>query len=143
MGKGKANRASSSKESVDWEIGLLGAEWEANAVVRSRARASGCMTKWMSPKTKGVASTSAMHLNADLLLGVARLWCPCLTYAKSPPIPLLRAEARVCKQLIGKSVVMAIFRNVPLKLRAEFWVLVSLTPLTNIVGDGIPEDNGS
>ena len=35
----------------------------------------------------------AMRLNADVLLCVAQSWCGLLDFAKSPPIPVIRAEA--------------------------------------------------
>ena len=91
MGKGK--RPSAVPPEIAWQVGLLAKEWENDDVIRARARNSQALTRWPSAKTKGVPSLRAIQLNADSLLHLARRWCPLVETAKSPPIPLIRAEA--------------------------------------------------
>ena len=91
MGKGKKN-ADLSAPSVDWQVGQVAKAWEANNVIRARGRACQSLTKWTTPATRGIASMGALNLNPDILLELAQRWCPLLPFAKSPPIPLLRAE---------------------------------------------------
>ena len=91
MGKGK--KESVQAPAVEWEVGKLAELWEADTCLRARARTSDCLTKWPSPKSKGVASMAALRLNGEVMVKIAQLWCPLLAHAKSPPIPVIRSEA--------------------------------------------------
>ena len=91
MGPPKGQRAMGSE--IEWHLGCLAKAWEKDDVLRSRGRANDCLTRWLSPKTKGIPSMRAITLNSDALVHLAKLWCPLMPFAKSPPIPLLRAEA--------------------------------------------------
>ena len=101
-GKGSASESSPGSSSdgaqsegisVEWETGSLARLWEEDRVLRARGRETKALTKWSNPKVRGIPSMKAINLNAELLLHVARVWCPLVPQAKSPPIPLLRKEA--------------------------------------------------
>ena len=87
MGKGKA-----PCDAMEWEVGSVAKAWEQDHVIRARSRQTQELSRWPSSKTKGIASMQAMQLNGDALLHLARAWCPKLELAKSPPIPVVRAE---------------------------------------------------
>ena len=89
---------------IEWIVGSLATAWEKDDVLRSRGRANDCLSRWLSPKTKGIPGMQAITLNIDALLHIAKLWCPLMPFAKSPPIPLLRAEAHEFKVVNWKSV---------------------------------------
>ena len=94
MGKGKKVSAPQADgQQVDWQVGQLAVAWEANSVIRARGRTSESLTKWMNSAARGIASMGALSLNPEVMLEVAVKWCPLLPFAKSPPIPLIRAEA--------------------------------------------------
>ena len=88
------NKEPEDSDEITWVLGELAKSWERDDVIRGRARSTGCLTKWLSPKTKGIASMRAIDLNCDPLLLIARKWCPLCKQAKCPPVPLLKAEAR-------------------------------------------------
>ena len=104
MGKGKR----AARPEVDWQLGLLSKDWEGDDVIRARGRNTKALTRWPTPQTKGVPSIKAIQYNADALLHLARRWCPLLSTAKSPPIPLIRAEAcffKICHYIWTQKVI--------------------------------------
>ena len=78
---------------IQWEVGKLAKCWEESSVLRAIGRESKSLTRWPSAKQKGIASMHAISMNGDSLFSLANRWCPFSNVAKSPPIPLLRAEA--------------------------------------------------
>ena len=92
-GGAKAATKESAKLQVEWEVGCLATLWEQDDVIRARGRQNLSLTRWPNPKCKGIPSMKSIHLNSEALLHIATRWCKLLPHAKSPPVPLLSAEA--------------------------------------------------
>ena len=100
MGKGKP-----SSDLVEWTVGTVAQTWEKDHVLRARSRQSKELSRWPSNKTKGIPSMQAMQLNGDALHHLALAWCPLFSEAKSPSIPVIRAEVSrllFCIGLFGR-----------------------------------------
>ncbi|CAE7194949.1 unnamed protein product [Symbiodinium sp. CCMP2592] len=82
---------------VAWVVGQLATVWDEDKAIRARARATKMLTRWPAPKSKGIPSMKAINLCCDPLYHLAKRWCPLFKEPKSPPVPLLRAEAPRCK----------------------------------------------
>ena len=76
------NDAPAAAVHVHWDVNKLAELWESDNIIRSRGREQKCLTRWLSSKTKGIASMRGIYLNAEVLLHVAKLWCPLLPTAK-------------------------------------------------------------
>ena len=97
MPRGKAKK---DGEEVEWVLGTLATAWEGDNTIRCRGRNTQSITRWASPKTRGIPSMKNIDLCCDPLLHIATHWCPIMKEPKSPPVPLLRAEAGVSKSFI-------------------------------------------
>ena len=91
--EGEAEGSAEEAASVTWVVGQLATAWDEDKTVRARARTTKALTRWPAPKSKGIPSMKAIDLCCDPLYHIAKLWCPLFTQPKSPPVPLLRAEA--------------------------------------------------
>ena len=72
----------------------LADDWEAEALLRNRARQNGIVTVWPDKKTVGVPSMKACGQNSVLLKITAQWWVQYCEQPASIPIDLLRDEAR-------------------------------------------------
>ena len=61
-------------------------------MLRAHGRGTNSLTKWPSAATKGIPSMKAIRMNAEALLLLAEHWCPLISVAKSPSVPILREE---------------------------------------------------
>ena len=71
--------------------------WEANRVIRARLREdnhSGRLVRWPSPELVGKPSMTAIAMNANALVLVAKWWCPKQSSPKSPSVDHLRKQVR-------------------------------------------------
>ena len=110
MGRGRNKRAADQAEQpqaaendaavagaglvhVHWDQHKLAERWETDKFLRKRGRQNKCLTIWSSSKTIGIATLKGIYLNSHALLHLAKLWCPLVPVAKSPPIPVLNPEA--------------------------------------------------
>lgn len=78
----------------------LAADWEADILVRNRARETQQITKWISDKAVGIASKMACALNSRTLEIVALWWVSCSDQPRAIPVNHLRAEASNTSQVI-------------------------------------------
>ena len=87
------DEAEAPHQRVEWPIGDLALRWEREDAIRARGRTLKGLTRWTSPKTKGIANMQAISLNAEALYHLAVMWCPLVQQAKTPPVELLKHEA--------------------------------------------------
>ena len=71
----------------------LSSTWEADALLRNRARQNERVTVWPDPKSMGVSSMKACSQNARVLQLISHWWVERSDKASSIPIDEIRAEA--------------------------------------------------
>ena len=71
----------------------LSPTWEADALLRNRARQNERVTVWPDPKSMGVSSMKACSQNARVLELIAHWWVERSDKPSSIPIDDIRAEA--------------------------------------------------
>lgn len=82
-------------ESLPMATESLASMWENNNNIRRRARETGSLTTWESPKVVGIPSTKAMTYNREVLETLATWWTAKVDLPQAVPIDTLRKEAWV------------------------------------------------
>ena len=82
-------------ESLPMATESLASMWENNNNIRRRARETGSLTTWESPKVVGIPSNKAMTYNREVLETLATWWTAKVDLPQAVPIDTLRKEAWV------------------------------------------------